>query len=475
MAPRTLYEKLWDNHIVHEEPGKPGLLYIDRHFVHESTSPQAFAGIRSNGRRVRRPELTFAVMDHAVPTRNRLLPLVDTDVQLQLDALETNCKDFNIRLFGLHSKNQGIVHIIGPELGISQPGQTIVCGDSHTSTHGALGALAFGIGTTEIEHVLATQCIAQFKARKMLVQIEGHRPRGVTAKDMILSVIAKIGVSGGSGCAIEFAGEAVRTLSMGGRMTICNMSTEAGARAGMISPDETTYSFLEGRPFVPRAKQFQEAVENWEGLATDPGAEYDRSVHLDAKQMSPMVSWGTNPGMVAGVADRVPDPDSFADPADQQAARLALQYMGLNPGTAITDIAIDRVFIGSCANARIGDLRAAAKIVAGRHISKTVRNALVVPGSRLVKMQAEKEGLDRIFIDAGFEWRDAGCSMCIAMNEDVLLKGERAASTSNRNFEGRQGVGSRTHLVSPVMAAAAAIEGHIVDVRGFSEVDGSEQ
>jgi len=467
MAPRTLFEKIWEAHIVHEEPGQPSLIYIDRHLIHEGTSPQAFSGIRAAGRTVRQPQLTFAAMDHSVSTKNRLLPVLDADAAGQFDALTRNCKEFGINLFDMHSKNQGIVHIIGPELGITQPGQTIVCGDSHTSTHGAFGALAFGIGTSEIEHVLATQCLSQFHSKTMKVEFVGKRPRGVTAKDMILAVIGKIGIAGGNGHVAEFTGEAVRGLSMEGRMTMCNMTIEGGARAGMVAPDDTTFAYLEGRPFVPRGREFMYAVDFWMSLPTDAGAKYDTTVTIDMQSLAPMITWGTNPGMVTQVTSRVPDPKSFADPVDQKAAERALVYMDLKPGTRMEDIALDRVFIGSCTNSRIEDLRNAAKVVAGKHVSKDVKQALVVPGSRRVKAQAEHEGLDKVFVAAGFEWRDAGCSMCIGMNDDVLQSGERCASTSNRNFEGRQGKGGRTHLVSPLMAAAAAIEGHFVDIRNW--------
>jgi len=474
MKPRTLYEKIWDAHIVRDEPGQPSLIYIDRHLVHEGTSPQAFAGLKAAGRKVRRPELTFAVMDHSVATKNRELPILDAAAAAQFEALTQNCREFGVSLFDLHSRNQGIVHIVGPELGITQPGLTIVCGDSHTSTHGALGALAFGIGTSEIEHVLATQCLTQFKSKTMKIEINGKRPKGVTAKDIILAVIGNIGIAGGTGYVVEYTGDAVRGLSMEGRMTMCNMSIEGGARAGMVAPDETTFAYLDGRPFVPRGKDFQAAVDSWKMLPSDPGAKYDTTVTLSAPELAPMVTWGTNPGMVTQVTGRVPDPASFADPVDRKAAEGALAYMGLRPGTAIEDITLDRVFIGSCTNARIEDLRAAAKVVTGKHVAKSLKQALVVPGSRRVKAEAEKEGLDKIFRDAGFEWRDAGCSMCIAMNDDVLPSGERSASTSNRNFEGRQGKGSRTHLVSPIMAAAASIEGHFVDIRKWHNTDGVE-
>ncbi len=465
MHPRTMYEKIWSDHLVREVPGEPSLLYIDRHLVHEVTSAQAFAGLEAAHRKVRRPDLTFAVMDHSVPTRNRDLPILDEAARLQFEALARNCRTHDIRLFDMSSRNQGIVHIIGPELGITQPGQTIVCGDSHTSTHGAFGALAFGIGTSEVEHVLATQCVLQPLSKTMHVVFRGKRPRGISSKDMILALIGKIGISGGTDHVIEYAGEAIRALSMEARMTICNMSIEGGARAGMIAPDDHTFSYLEGRPFVPRGKEFQSAVERWKSFASDPGAKFDTTVELDATQIAPQVTWGTNPGMVASVTSRVPDPASFSDPDAQKAAVNALAYMDLRPGTAIVDIPVDRVFIGSCTNARIEDLRAAARVVRGKHVASSLKAALVVPGSRVVKTKAEQEGLDDVFRDAGFEWRDAGCSMCLAMNDDVLPPGERSASTSNRNFEGRQGKGGRTHLVSPIMAAAAAIAGHFVDVR----------
>jgi 3-isopropylmalate/(R)-2-methylmalate dehydratase large subunit len=474
MTARTLYEKIWDAHVVREEAGQPTLLYIDRHLIHEVTSPQAFTGLKAAKRGVRRPDLTFAVMDHSVSTKNRELPIADANATKQFELLAQNCQEFGINLFDMKSRNQGIVHVIGPELGITQPAQTIVCGDSHTSTHGAFGTLAFGIGTSEVEHVLATQCLTQYKSKTMRIEIRGKRPHGVTAKDMILAIIGKIGIGGGTGHVVEYAGEAVRGLSMEGRMTMCNMSIEGGARAGMVAPDETTFAYIEGRPFAPRGKDFQIAVDYWKTLVTDPGAKYDATVTLESHELAPMVTWGTNPGMVTQVTSRVPDPASFADASDRSAAERALVYMNLKPGTPMEDIALDRVFIGSCTNSRIEDLRAAAKIVAGKHIAKSLKQALVVPGSQQVKAAAEKEGLDRIFRGAGFEWREAGCSMCIAMNDDVLPSGERAASTSNRNFEGRQGKGGRTHLVSPVMAAAAAIEGHFVDIREWNGLDAAE-
>ena len=476
MAPQTLYEKIWNAHAVHEEPGRPSLLYIDRHLIHEGTCPQAFAGLKETGRKVRRPDLTFAVMDHSVPTDGRSLSVFNANNKMRLakaqfDALDRNCRETGVRLFDMHSSNQGIVHVIGPELGITQPGQTIVCGDSHTSTHGALGTLAFGIGTSEVEHVLATQCLVQFKSKTLHVMVDGTLPPGITSKDIILAIIGKIGVAGGTGHAIEYGGEAVRALSMEARMTMCNMTIEGGARAGMIAPDETTFAYLEGRPFVPRGKDFQETVERWKALATDEGAPFDRTLEMAAEEIAPQVTWGTNPGMVTSVTERVPDPGSFADPGEQKATEAALQYMGLKPGTRIEDIHVDYVFIGSCTNSRLEDLRAASKVVAGKKVAGSIKQALVVPGSRVVKVEAEEEGLDKIFRDAGFEWRDAGCSMCLGMNEDVLPSGERCASTSNRNFEGRQGKGGRTHLVSPVMAAAAALHGHFVDVRTIEGVN----
>jgi 3-isopropylmalate/(R)-2-methylmalate dehydratase large subunit len=467
MPLKTLYQKIWDDHVVWEEPGKPALIYIDRHLIHEGTSPQAFASLRAEGRNVRRPDLTFAVMDHSVPTKDRTLPIVDNDARLQFEALEKNCRDFGVRLFDMNSRNQGIVHIIGPELGITQPGQTIVCGDSHTSTHGAFGTLAFGIGTSEVEHVLATQCLVQARSKTLHILVDGKRPKGVTAKDIILAIIGKIGIGGGTGHVAEYGGEAIRALSMDGRMTVCNMSIEGGARAGMVAADETTFAYLEGRPFVPHGKAFEQAVERWRQLRSDDGAKFDMTVELEAEKIAPQVTWGTNPGMVTSVTSRVPDPHEFKDLNDQKATESALKYMGLKPGTPIVDIPVDRVFIGSCTNSRLDDLRAAAHLVAGKHVAKNIKQALIVPGSRGIKSQAEKEGLDKIFTAAGFEWRDAGCSMCIGMNADVLPPHERSASTSNRNFEGRQGKDSRTHLVSPVMAAAAAIAGHFVDVREF--------
>ena len=468
MNPRTMYRKIWESHLVRQAPGEPALIYIDRHLIHEVTSPQAFAGLKAAGRPVRRPDLTFAVMDHSVPTKDRNLPILDTAAAGQFDALARSCKESGITLFDMFSHNQGIVHVIGPEMGLTQPGQTIVCGDSHTSTHGAFGTLSFGIGTSEVEHVLATQCMQQYESKTMHIVVDGKRGKGVSAKDLILAIIGQIGIGGGAGHVFEYAGEAIRALSMDGRMTVCNMSIEGGARAGMIAPDETTFAFLEGRPYGPRGKEFKEAVQAWKALPSDPGAQFDATVELHASAIAPQVTWGTNPGMVAGVTGRVPDPASFRDPDDQKAVTRALAYMGLKPGTALVDVPVDRVFIGSCTNSRMNDLRAAARVVAGKHVAKNLKGALVVPGSMTVKSEAEAEGLDKIFKDAGFEWRDAGCSMCLGMNPDILLPGERAASTSNRNFEGRQGKDSRTHLVSPIMAAAAAIAGHFVDVRDWN-------
>jgi len=469
-TPRAMYDKIWDSHIVYEEPGRPTLIYIDKHIVHD-VSAQAFAGLKAANVKVRRPDLTVAVMDHLVPTKDRQLPILNTDAVGQMEALERNCKEWGIRLFNLRSPNQGIVHIIGPELGITQPGQTLACGDSHTSTHGALGALPFGFGSSDIEHVLGTQCVARNKSKKMLVRVNGRRQRGVTAKDITLAIIGKIGISGGIGHVIEYGGEAIRALSIEGRMTVCNMSIEGGAPASMIAPDDTTFAYLEGRPFVPRGKEFQEAVEKWKMVPSDPGASYDRTVELDASTLVPQVTWGTNPGMVTGITGRVPDPNSFSDPIDREAAGRALEYMGLQSGMAIEDIPVDRVFIGSCANSRIEDLRIAARVIEGKKISPRVKQAMVVPGSMLVKAQGEKENLDKIFRAAGFEWRDAGCSLCVGMNGDLIPSGDHCASTSNRNFEGRQGKGSRTHLVSPMMAAAAAIAGHFVNTQDLDLPD----
>ena len=462
--PKTMFQKIWDDHVVYQEPDGPAILYVDLHLVHEVTTPQAFDGLRMSGRKVRRPDLTIATLDHNVPTADRHLPIADPISRQQVEALERNCREFGITLYDMHSPGQGIVHVIGPEQGYTQPGKTIVCGDSHTATHGALGALAIGIGTSEVEHTLATQCLRQSKPRTMEIRANGSLPYGVVAKDLILGIIGRIGVSGATGHAVEYTGQAVRGLSMEGRMTVCNMSIEAGARAGMIAPDDTTFEYMRGRPQVPQGRAFDAAVERWRALPTDSGATYDKVVELDAATLSPFVTWGTNPGMVAPVTERVPDPASFATPAERGAAERALKYMALEPGTPIQKIAIDRVFIGSCTNSRIEDLRAAASVAKGRRVNSKVY-AMVVPGSFAVKQLAEAEGLDRIFTDAGFDWRDAGCSMCLGMNPDILQPGQRCASTSNRNFEGRQGPGGRTHLVSPPMAAAAAIAGHFVDIR----------
>jgi 3-isopropylmalate/(R)-2-methylmalate dehydratase large subunit len=458
----TLFDKVWQRHVVHEAPGEPTLLYVDLHLVHEVTSAQAFEGLRLAGRRVRRPELTVATMDHNVPTLPG--PITDELARAQLDALRANCEEFGIALHASGSGREGIVHVIGPELGLTQPGEVIVCGDSHTSTHGAFGAPAFGIGTSEVEHVLATQTLPQQKPRSLLLEFRGEPSNGLTAKDLILGAIGQVGVAGGVGYAVEYAGEAIRALSMEQRMTVCNMSIEWGARAGMVAPDDTTFAYLEGREHAPQGPAWERALDEWRGLVSDPGATHDRHVVVDVADLAPQVTWGTNPGMVVPVTGSVPDPASYDHPDDRAAAERALDYMALRPGQRIEDIAIDRVFIGSCTNARIEDLRAAAAVVAGRTVDPRVK-ALVVPGSASVRRQAEEEGLDRIFLDAGFEWRLAGCSMCLGMNPDVLAPGERCASTSNRNFEGRQGRGGRTHLVSPQMAAAAALHGHFVDVR----------
>ncbi len=465
--PKTMFEKVWDAHVVHEEPGRPTLFYIDLHLVHEVTSPQAFEGLRLAGRKVRRPELTAATMDHNVPTTDRSRPIEDAISKQQMETLERNCREFGVPLYDLFNPKQGIVHVIGPELGLTRPGMTIVCGDSHTSTHGAFGALAFGIGTSEVEHVLATQTLRQAKPKTMEIRVQGALPPGVTAKDVILAIIGRIGADGATGYVIEYTGEAIRSLGMEGRMTVCNMSIEAGARAGMIAPDEKTFEFVKGREFAPKGAAWDEAVAYWKTLPTDPGAQFDRVEILDAATLEPHVTWGTSPEQVAPISGRVPDPESFEDETDRRAARQALEYMGLTPGTPLTAVKLDTVFIGSCTNGRIEDLRAAAAIVKGKHAADGMR-ALVVPGSAPVKAQAEAEGLDRVFTDAGFEWREAGCSMCLGMNPDILQPGERCASTSNRNFEGRQGKGGRTHLVSPEMAAAAAIAGHLVDVRDWN-------
>ncbi|HEY4607001.1 MAG TPA: 3-isopropylmalate dehydratase large subunit [Acidimicrobiia bacterium] len=461
-SPRTLFEKVWDSHVVVDTD--PTLLYVDLHLVHEVTSPQAFAGLNASGRKVRRPDLTVATVDHGIPTTGRSLGIRDPLSKKQIDALLQNCREHEITMFGLDDPRQGIVHVVGPEQGLTQPGLLIVCGDSHTSTHGAFGALAFGIGTTEVEHVLATQTIWQAKPQTMAVEVEGDLPWGVAAKDLILGIIAQIGVSGGTRHVIEYRGQAIHDLTMEQRMTICNMSIEGGARAGMIAPDETTIRYIEGRPFAPKGARWDEAVSAWEGLVTDPGASFHKVEVIDATRLVPHVSWGVNPAQTVPVTGEVPSPDSYADPLQRDAAVRALEYMALRPGTPILDIAVDHVFLGSCTNGRIEDLRAAAKVIEGRKVDSRV-SAVVVPGSMQVKAQAEAEGLDDIFQSAGFSWRDAGCSSCLAMNPDVIPSGERCASTSNRNYEGRQGRGARTHLVSPAMAAAAAVAGHFVDVR----------
>jgi len=460
VSARTLFRKVWDDHVVDAPAGDQPLLYVDLHLVHEVTSPQAFEGLRANGRAVRRPELTIATMDHNVPTVDG--PVADELARAQLDALRRNCKEFGVRLLATGSGREGIVHVIGPELGLTQPGMTIVCGDSHTSTHGAFGALAFGVGTSEVEHVLATQSLPQALPRTMQVVFRGELPFGLSAKDMVLAAIGQIGVAGGQGFVLEYAGRPIEALSMEARMTVCNMSIEAGARAGMIAPDDVTFAYLEGRPGAPRGAAWDEALERWRGLRTDDGASFDRTVEVDISSLKPQVTWGTNPGMVAPIDARVPDPGDYADPDEREAVERALRYMDLAPGTPLVDIQVDKVFIGSCTNARIEDLRVAARLVEGRRVAAHVR-AIVVPGSAQVKRQAEAEGLNEIFESAGFEWRRAGCSMCLGMNSDVLAPGDRCASTSNRNFEGRQGAGSRTHLVSPAMAAAAALEGHFAD------------
>ena len=462
--PRTLYDKIWDTHLVHEAQDGTCLIYIDRHLVHEVTSPQAFEGLRMAGRRVRAPEKTLAVVDHNVPTTDRSKGIDDPESALQIATLAENAREFGIEYYNERDRRQGIVHVVGPEQGFTLPGTTIVCGDSHTSTHGAFGALAHGIGTSEVEHVLATQTLIQQKAKNMLVRVDGALPEGVTAKDIILAIIGEIGTAGGTGYALEYAGEAIRALSMEGRMTVCNMSVEAGAKAGFIAPDEKAFAYVKDRPRAPKGKLWDEAMRYWETLESDDGAHFDREIRLDAAKLPPLVTWGTSPEQVVAVTGRVPRPDDIADEHKRRAAATSLGYMGLAGGEKITDIALDRVFIGSCTNARIEDLRAVAKVVDGKRVNAKVK-AMIVPGSGLVKEQAEAEGLDKIFVKAGFDWREPGCSMCLAMNPDKLAPGERCASTSNRNFEGRQGYKGRTHLVSPAMAAAAAIAGHFVDVR----------
>ena len=460
--PQTLFQKIWDKHVVHDDEGRQTILYIDLQLVHEVTSPQAFEGLRLAGRTVRQPSRTVATADHNVPTTDRSLPIVDQISKLQIDTLRKNCQDFGIKYYDLGDPLLGIVHVIGPELGYTQPGMTIVCGDSHTSTHGAFGALAFGIGTSEVEHVLATQTLLQDKPQTLELRVDGELREGVTAKDLILYLIGQITTDGGTGYCVEYTGEAIRSLTMENRMTVCNMSIEGGARSGMIAPDETTFEYLRGRQFVPQ--DFEAAVKQWRQLPSDEGAVYDKSLQFKAEDIAPQVTWGTNPGLVVSVDATVPKPSDYSDPTEQKTAANALSYMGLEGGERIADLQLDRVFIGSCTNARIEDLRAAAKVAKGQKVSGHV-NAMVVPGSGQVKQQAEDEGLDQIFKAAGFDWREAGCSMCLAMNPDKLSPGERCASTSNRNFEGRQGKGGRTHLVSPAMAAAAAVAGHFVDIR----------
>jgi 3-isopropylmalate/(R)-2-methylmalate dehydratase large subunit len=462
--PRTMFEKIWDSHIVHAQPDQPAILYIDLHLVHEVTSPQAFEGLRLAGRRVRRPERTVATPDHNVPTTDRRLPIADSISRQQIDTLRQNCREFGITLYDLDNPQHGIVHVIGPELGLTQPGMTIVCGDSHTATHGAFGALAFGIGTSEVEHVLATQTLLQYKPKTFEIRVDGKLGAGVTAKDLILYIIGQITTDGGTGYVIEYTGDVIRDMTMENRMTVCNMSIEAGARAGMIAPDAKTFEYVRGRPHAPA--DFDAAVRRWEQLATDLGARYERVAAFAGHDIAPQVTWGTNPGQVTSVHGRIPRPAELPDELERKSAAGALEYMGLAGGEPIESIAIDRVFIGSCTNSRIEDLRTAAAVVKGYRVAGRV-HAMVVPGSGQVKRQAEEEGIDRVFRDAGFEWRDAGCSMCLGMNPDILSPGQRCASTSNRNFEGRQGKGGRTHLVSPATAAAAAIAGHFVDVRGW--------
>ncbi|TLS36254.1 3-isopropylmalate dehydratase large subunit [Pseudalkalibacillus caeni] len=462
---KTLYEKIWDKHVVHNNDDQPALLYIDLHLIHEVTSPQAFSGLREANRPVRRPELTLATMDHSIPTASRSYPFRDPTAQLQVETLEKNCRDFGVQLYNLESDMQGIVHVIAPELGLTLPGQTMVCGDSHTSTHGAFGALAFGIGTSEVEHVLATQCLKQYPSKTLSIMINGRLPEAVTSKDLILSIIGKYGNDFAAGHVIEYRGEAIEALSMEERMTICNMSIEFGARAGLIAPDDVTFDYVKNKPFAPKGEKWDQALSEWKSLYSDEDANFNISIEFDATKVAPQVTWGTNPGFVGGIDESVPNPDSLSK-ENKKEAEDALVYMGLEPGTKMEEIAVDTVFIGSCTNSRIEDLREAAKIVKGYKVFPEIR-ALVVPGSQQVKKQAEQEGLDKIFLEAGFEWRNSGCSMCLGMNEDIVMPGERCASTSNRNFEGRQGRNARTHLVSPSMAAAAAIKGHFYDVRNW--------
>jgi len=464
--PKTMYEKIWNAHLVRKSQGDTSIIYVDLHLIHEVTSPQAFDGLRLTKRKVRAPKKTFATMDHNVSTRTKDISLVEATSRLQMDTLSKNCLEFDITLYDFSDKNQGIVHVIGPELGITLPGMVIVCGDSHTSTHGAFGSLAFGIGTSEVEHVLATQTLQQNRAKTMLINIDGKIGDCVSPKDIILYIIGKIGTAGATGYVVEYAGSAIRALSMEGRMTICNMSIEAGARAGMIAPDENTYDYIKGREHAPRDERWEQALAYWKSLPSDPDAQFDRTLNINAEDIKPQVTWGTSPGQVVSIDDRIPDPESFTDSVERAGARNALTYMDLKPGTPISQIPIDKVFLGSCTNGRIEDLRVAAEVVQGKKVNPDVQ-AIVVPGSGRVRRQAEKEGLNKVFTDAGFEWRYAGCSMCLGMNDDQLKQGERCASSSNRNFEGRQGPGGRTHLMSPKMAAAAAIEGRIVDIRKF--------
>ncbi len=464
--PKTMYQKIWNDHLVHESPGQTSVIYVDRHLVHEVTSPQAFEGLRLTKRKVRVPQKTFATMDHNVSTRTKDLSRMEATSRIQMETLSRNCKEFGVTLYDFQHKDQGIVHVIGPELGITQPGMVIVCGDSHTSTHGAFGALAFGIGTSEVEHVLATQTLQQNKAKSMLINIDGRLGFGVTPKDVILYIIGQIGTAGATGYVVEYAGSAIRRLTMEGRMTICNMSIEAGARAGMVAPDEITFRYLEGRDFSPKGENWEKAVLYWQSLRSDPDAKFDKVINLKAEDTAPQVTWGTSPGQVTSIDGLVPDPNQFVNPVERQTAIDALKYMDLKPGTPMNSITVDKVFIGSCTNGRIEDLRVAAHMAKGKKISPKIQG-IVVPGSGRVRAQAEAEGLDKIFTQAGFEWRFAGCSMCLGMNDDQLKKGERCASTSNRNFEGRQGPGGRTHLMSPQMAVVAAIEGKISDVRKY--------
>jgi 3-isopropylmalate/(R)-2-methylmalate dehydratase large subunit len=464
---KTLYDKIWESHIVHEEPGKPALIYIDLHLIHEVTTPQAFEGLKLAGRRVRRPDLTFGTLDHAIPTINRNLPFKDKVAAIQVETLRQNAKDFGVKLYDLDRIEQGIIHVFGPEQGLTQPGSTIVCGDSHTATHGAFGALAFGIGTSEVEHVLATQCLIQKKSKNLLIKVKGELPYGVTAKDVILGIINEIGTDGGNGYVVEFAGDTITNLSMEGRMTVCNMTIEGGARAGLIAPDEKTFEYLKGKTFAPKGEEWEKALEYWQSLPTENEAKFEKALEIKAENLAPYVTWGTSPGMSVKITESVPELSQAKDEAERKSFEKALNYMDLEPSQKIENIQINRAFIGSCTNSRIEDLREAAKIAKGYQVSDKVR-AMIVPGSMIIKKQAEDEGLAKIFVEAGFEWRDAGCSMCLGMNEDILSEGERCASTSNRNFEGRQGRGGRTHLVSPSMAAAAAITGHFVDVRNWT-------